>query len=199
MNYYYCSNGTDVVGPCSVEELQTLVMSGALPLSAQVCAEGQETWQPISTVASKSDPPRRSNPIPDRSGPPSNTTTTAPNTAAARPAIQSNERAASFTPPQQTAPKPVALFFGVLLAIVVGGGLFLLARPKPQVITGYETKILFVGEDDYSASSEFRELTHSGWEIKNSRRAWAKHPYKYDQKQWGEEYTLQKALYGTPK
>lgn len=85
-----------------------------------------------------------------------------------------------------------------LLAIVVVG-LLLLARPKPQVITGYETKILFVGEDDYSASSKFRELTHSGWEIKNSRRAWAKHPYRYDEKQWGEEYTLQKALYGTPE
>src|SRR5438309_6170781 len=37
--------------------------------------------------------------------------------------------------------------------------------------SGFETEVLFVADDDYSAQSEFRQLTESGWEIKSSRRA----------------------------
>jgi hypothetical protein len=72
---------------------------------------------------------------------------------------------------------------------------------KEHVITGYDTEVIFVADDEYSDQSKFQDLTRSGWEIKSSRRAWRKHAYHYDEKQWGTEYTLQKAIYdnATPR
>ena len=54
MNYYYSTNGTDVFGPCSFDELQRLFASGTIPHSAQVCIEGNESWHPITTLLVRS-------------------------------------------------------------------------------------------------------------------------------------------------
>ena len=120
---------------------------------------------------------------------------------ASPPPVTSTASPTSPTEQSPTSTSPTAVFVAVLLAIFVGGGLFLAVSHsnKPQTITGYETKVLFVGESDYSAESDFRKATQSGWEIKSSRRAWTNHEYRYGEKQWGTEYTLQKPIYGDRK
>ena len=50
MNYYYSIDGTDVAGPYSVTELAQFFATGSLPASAQVCAEGQQAWQPLCAI-----------------------------------------------------------------------------------------------------------------------------------------------------
>jgi len=50
MNYYYTTDGTEVSGPCSFDDLHTLFASGTIPHSTQICAEGTESWKPITSV-----------------------------------------------------------------------------------------------------------------------------------------------------
>jgi membrane protein YdbS with pleckstrin-like domain len=50
MNYYYSTDGTEVLGPCSLDELLADIQSGALPLTATICAEGQQDWKSIRTL-----------------------------------------------------------------------------------------------------------------------------------------------------
>ena len=57
MNYYYTTDGTEVVGPYSLSELHSLLGSGTIPNSAQVCAEGTESWTPITALFTRSEPP----------------------------------------------------------------------------------------------------------------------------------------------
>lgn len=57
MNYYYSIDGTDVIGPCPLVDLASIFATGALPASTQVCAEGQEAWQPLSAVIDTCPPP----------------------------------------------------------------------------------------------------------------------------------------------
>jgi hypothetical protein len=89
------------------------------------------------------------------------------------------------------------------VAHLILGGLLLFSitgcSRKAHVITGYNTQIVFVANDDYAANNNLQDLTRSGWEIKSSRRAWTKDPYH--EERWGTEYTLQKAIYdnSTPR
>ena len=69
---------------------------------------------------------------------------------------------------------------------------FIGCAPKQKIITGYETKIIFVQENNYESNKRFNELTTAGWEIKSSRRAWT--GSRRDMK-WGTEYSMQKAIY----
>lgn len=50
MSYYYSIDGTEVVGPYSLDELKNDFFSGLLPPVTQVCAEGTDTWQPITSL-----------------------------------------------------------------------------------------------------------------------------------------------------
>jgi predicted RNA-binding Zn-ribbon protein involved in translation (DUF1610 family) len=50
MNYYYSTDGSEVAGPYSLGELTSLFATGTLPTTTQICCEGQQTWQPISSV-----------------------------------------------------------------------------------------------------------------------------------------------------
>lgn len=94
-------------------------------------------------------------------------------------------------------PSPPTLVAIAIGCVIILSGYVLFSKPKAQVVTGYETEILFVEDSNYSAESKFNELTHSGWEIKSSRRAWASESRPYaDVKLWGTEYTLQKPIYG---
>jgi hypothetical protein len=171
-------------GPFSLEDLRSMLDADELSLDVLSWTEGANEWRPLSALL----PPKKFPPM-----------------ASSRPSAPTKRSLQSF--PQTEPPKesskstsPVAIFFAVLLAIVVGGGiLFWVFRSStPQAISGYETQVFFVSDADYTSQSEFRRLTEAGWEIKNSRRAWTKHPYLYDQKQWGTEYTLQKPIYGRP-
>ena len=59
MNYYYTINGVDVEGPCTLVDLQNDLRSGALASDTQVCAEGNETWRPLSEVVKPASQPTR--------------------------------------------------------------------------------------------------------------------------------------------
>ena len=50
MNYYYSIDGTEVVGPNSLDDLTDYFLSGSLPPTTQICAEGSDTWQPIASI-----------------------------------------------------------------------------------------------------------------------------------------------------
>ena len=50
MNYYYSIDGTEVLGPSSLDELLADARSGALPMTATICAEGQQDWKSIRTL-----------------------------------------------------------------------------------------------------------------------------------------------------
>jgi GYF domain 2/Short C-terminal domain/Bacterial PH domain len=66
MNYYYFTGGTEVVGPYALDEIIALVTSGKLPPTTQICAEGSETWQPVTEHLSSEAPP----PLPKALGAP---------------------------------------------------------------------------------------------------------------------------------
>ncbi len=53
MNYYYSTDGSAVEGPCSLPALEKMAADGAVPQSTQICAEGQDTWEPLESVLSK--------------------------------------------------------------------------------------------------------------------------------------------------
>lgn len=48
--YYYCTDGTNVSGPVSFDELSRLRFSGDLGDMAQVCEQGSDLWMPLSTI-----------------------------------------------------------------------------------------------------------------------------------------------------
>jgi hypothetical protein len=50
MNYYYSPDGTEISGPYSLEEIKRDLFSGVLPPATQVCAEGTQTWLPLSSL-----------------------------------------------------------------------------------------------------------------------------------------------------
>jgi hypothetical protein len=50
MNYYYSTDGIEVLGPYTLEELLDDYRSGALPKNTSVCAEGQKDWQPLRSL-----------------------------------------------------------------------------------------------------------------------------------------------------
>lgn len=56
MNYYCSIDGTDVSGPHSLVELKNFFERGSLPPSTQVCLEGQETWEPLSSIITPPPP-----------------------------------------------------------------------------------------------------------------------------------------------
>ncbi len=47
MNYYYTTDGTEVLGPHSLDDILVEFRSGAFPNGTKVCAEGRQDWQPI--------------------------------------------------------------------------------------------------------------------------------------------------------
>lgn len=47
MNYYYSIDGIEVLGPNSLDDILARYRSGDLSENTNVCAEGQEDWQPI--------------------------------------------------------------------------------------------------------------------------------------------------------
>jgi hypothetical protein len=61
MNYYYSTDGNEVLGPHSLDELLAHYCSGALPATTNICAEGQEEWQRIDSFA---QPPPQPEPQP---------------------------------------------------------------------------------------------------------------------------------------
>ena len=50
MNYYYSTDGTEVQGPYTLSDLSSYFSTGALPATTQVCAEGTEKWQTLSSL-----------------------------------------------------------------------------------------------------------------------------------------------------
>lgn len=50
MDYYYSVDGVNIQGPSPQEDLTARVAQGTLPSSAQVCAVGSQTWQPIAAI-----------------------------------------------------------------------------------------------------------------------------------------------------
>lgn len=52
--YYFSIDGTEVLGPCSIEELKSDFLSDALPVKTLVCAEKSDKWQLLASVL---DPP----------------------------------------------------------------------------------------------------------------------------------------------
>lgn len=58
MNYYYSTDGTEVLGPHSLDDLLAHYRSGALPATTNICAEGQEEWQRIDSLAQPPPQPK---------------------------------------------------------------------------------------------------------------------------------------------
>ena len=64
MNYYYSTDGKEILGPCSLGDLLADLRSGALPITATICAEGQQDWKPIRTlIQPSSNVPQKPNRI----------------------------------------------------------------------------------------------------------------------------------------
>lgn len=63
---------------------------------------------------------------------------------------------------------------------------------KPKEITGYETKTVFIKDSD--TSKDINDYSRQGWEIKSQRRAWSA-LFEGADKEWGTEYSIQKAIY----
>jgi len=56
--YYYSKDGTTVSGPVNIAELIRLVDSHEIPETAQVCEEGQETWETLDSVVATHERPQ---------------------------------------------------------------------------------------------------------------------------------------------
>jgi len=50
VNYYYLTDEGELAGPYSHAELKDFAKTGYLPLSTQVCLEGQESLHPLSEI-----------------------------------------------------------------------------------------------------------------------------------------------------
>ena len=87
MNYYYSIDGTEVAGPYSLDDIRNDFFSGSLPPTTQVCAEGTETWQTLTSLVKP--PPKQ----------------------AAQPSAipQQAHRAQTTIPTKSTAPSPTDL------------------------------------------------------------------------------------------
>ena len=51
--YYYTTDGNNVDGPVSGEDLQSMIFSSQIETTTQVCLEGTEQWMPVSEVTSE--------------------------------------------------------------------------------------------------------------------------------------------------
>jgi hypothetical protein len=56
MNFYYSIDGTVVAGPCTLSELTSYFELGMIPNTTQVCQEGAQVWQPLTTVLATVSP-----------------------------------------------------------------------------------------------------------------------------------------------
>jgi hypothetical protein len=54
--YYYTKEGTEVHGPVELESIRQMVGSAILPVTAQVCAEGTDTWMAVGDITHPPDP-----------------------------------------------------------------------------------------------------------------------------------------------
>ena len=52
MNYYYSTDGTEVVGPYTFDDLKYDFFSGGLDPTTQVCPEGGTVWQSLASLIS---------------------------------------------------------------------------------------------------------------------------------------------------
>ena len=52
--YYYSKDGSDVQGPISQVDLQAMCSAGVLDDSTQICQEGADVWQAITTIKPQS-------------------------------------------------------------------------------------------------------------------------------------------------
>ena len=196
---YYIYKDDQQIGPFTLGQLRSMWTSGTLTADTLFWHEGAIDWLPLRTITDTlehTEAPKQA--TPSKKQYPHLKGVVVAQTPQRQPIITPALRTTASSQPQ-TSTSPLTIIFTVSLAILIGGGLLLYGwRSKPQKITGYETKIHFVGESDYSSESEFKRLTQSGWEIKSSRRAWTRKPYAiYDtDKDWGTEYTMQKAVYG---
>jgi hypothetical protein len=50
MNYYCSLNGTEVVGPYSLEDIKKEFLRGSFPPATQVCVEGTQDWQRLISL-----------------------------------------------------------------------------------------------------------------------------------------------------
>jgi len=81
------------------------------------------------------------------------------------------------------------------IAVLIIASLFFTAGcQKEKHITGYDTKVVFIADDE-SSYKDINDETKQGWEIKSTRRAWKYGGFDGLQHVWGTEYTLQKAMY----
>ena len=66
MNYYYSADGANTQGPIALEDLTALYAKGGLPLATQVCAVGDQAWQPITSVLQPEMAPPAPPPLPQK-------------------------------------------------------------------------------------------------------------------------------------
>lgn len=83
-------------------------------------------------------------------------------------------------------------FFTFSLILIFVLSIFISCGEKQKVIKGYDTKIVFI-LDEESSYKDINDETRQGWEIKSTRRAVKKDYFLGDK--WGTEYTLQKPIY----
>ena len=57
MNYYFSIDGSEVLGPCTFEEILANYHKGAFPSTTLFCAEGQSDWNPICSLLPPPLPP----------------------------------------------------------------------------------------------------------------------------------------------
>ena len=50
MKYYYSKDGSDVQGPCSLDDISRRYFAGDLPATTQVCDERTQTWQSLVSL-----------------------------------------------------------------------------------------------------------------------------------------------------
>ena len=53
--YYYCTNGTDVLGPVTLGGLRALKNTGVITTDTHLCLDGTDVWEPISTLLGKEE------------------------------------------------------------------------------------------------------------------------------------------------
>ncbi len=139
MNFYYTDQDGNVAGPVTRAQLQQSVDTGLLPPTTQVCYEGSEDWQAISTYIQPSK---------------ASVITTPPPVSKHVPAVPA--------PPKSLSASPLKLFTAIALAIVVSGGGLMLAwqvffqskdakssasnSPEPQVSPEQEQSLLIEAE-----------------------------------------------------
>jgi len=162
MNFYYIKNG-DIHGPKSLDELRELCRRGEILKETQVCTEGAEAWQPLSTFIDSGASPSEVRERQSLQSPVTKPTSATPPKSSPSPVTSASAPFRGVTSGQATA---------IIVILVLGFFVFPFFRSVFNlVMPAQQWEYRIVAVPDSLFDYKMKELGTQGWELVIARRA----------------------------